>query len=97
MDSRKCQTATVTPAKPGDYLFYSPGRRRHAAAGGRDGADPADDDADDEQAPGAAQADGEVAQRDVDKPQIGRPGAPRRAGVWRAFSGANLLLGHPVF
>jgi hypothetical protein len=22
MDSRKCQTATVTPAKPGDYPFY---------------------------------------------------------------------------
>ena len=22
MDSRKCQTATVTPAEPGDYLFY---------------------------------------------------------------------------
>lgn len=22
MDSRKCQTATVTPAEPGDYLIY---------------------------------------------------------------------------
>ncbi len=22
MDSRKCQTATVTPAEPGDYPFY---------------------------------------------------------------------------
>jgi len=22
MDSRKCQTLTVSPAKPGDYSFY---------------------------------------------------------------------------
>ena len=22
MDSLKCQTATVSPAEPGDYLFY---------------------------------------------------------------------------